>query len=442
MIARFGPWRLTVAIAAVMAVLMLVPGSRLGPSAVSADVASISAGANPVIDNQQVTITVSAQDDDGALQISTGDADDLLTVNSCTGAGPCGAATITGNGTSSVSINTDAASIDGNMTSETLTVSLTLRADCDNATETITVTASQPGGVSRSTTITCNPVSNTLRLTINKQANYTNASFPFVYSVSGGTCVATKGGSTVGTGSSDDFSLSDNQSAVLDCTAGSVVTVQEEVDSSIVDVSCSDSAGVTVGSRSVRVNASQSDGSVACTFHNTVVSTVPASIQLSAAQLTPNCGTSTTLSAYVIGANGAVVPNGTVVTFSASPGTLSATSAATVNGVATVTYTAPVNYANLVTIVASSGSATASGQIRVVCVGAVAPVAPTQAPSAPAPTATPRPATPPLVVAPPSAGDGGLLDGDSFSWTLFAGILFVAATAMGIGFITQWEKSE
>ncbi|MGE3983902.1 MAG: hypothetical protein AB7G38_07000, partial [Dehalococcoidia bacterium] len=436
MIARFGPRSLTVAIAAVMAVLMLVPGSRLGPSVVSADVSGISAGASTVTDNQQVSITVTAQDDDGALQISTNDSDDLLTVNSCSGAGSCGAGTITGNGTSSVSINTDAASIDGNVIADSFTVNLTLRADCDNVTETITVTASQPGGASRSTSITCNPVSTALRLSINKQANFTNASFPFVYSVNGGTCVATKGGSTVGSGSSDDFSLSDNQTAVLDCTAGSVVTVQEQVDSTVVDVSCSDAAGVTVGSRSVRVNASQSDGNVSCTFHNNVVSTVPASIQLSAAQLTPNCGTSTTLSAYVIGANGAVVPNGTVVTFSATPGTLNATSATTFNGVATVTYTAPANFANMVTIIASSGSATASGQIRVVCVGAVAPVAPTQAPSAPAPTATPRPATPPLVVAPPSAGDGGLLDGNSFSWALFAGILFVAAAAMGIGFIT------
>jgi hypothetical protein len=323
---------------------------------------------------------------------------------------------------------------------DSLSVSLTLRADCDNASETIVVTASQPGGQSRSVSIDCNPTNKALHLSINKQANFTSGSFPFDYSVSG-SCTLTQGGSVVNTGSSGSFSLADNQTAFFDCTAGSVVTVQEDVNSSTVDVDCSDSSGVEVGSRTVRVNANGSDGSVSCTFFNSgTASTVPASIQLSAAQLTPNCGTSTTLSAYVIGANGAVVPNGTVVTFSATPGTLSSTSATTLNGVASVVYTAPTNYTNLVTIVATAGSATASGQIRVVCVTTTAPVA-TQPP---APTATPRPATPPppLVVAPPSAGDGGLLNGSPFSWSLFAAILFVAATAMGISFITQKEKSE
>ena len=40
------------------------------------------------------------------------------------------------------------------------------------------------------------------------------------------------------------------------------------------------------------------------------------------------------------------------------------------------------------------------------------------------------------------AGDGGLLSDETFSWTLFAGILFFAAVAMGISFVTQREKSE
>jgi hypothetical protein len=46
------------------------------------------------------------------------------------------------------------------------------------------------------------------------------------------------------------------------------------------------------------------------------------------------------------------------------------------------------------------------------------------------------------VVAPPSAGDGGLLSDDTFSWSLFAGILLFAAVAMGISFVTQREERE
>jgi hypothetical protein len=408
---------------------------------VSADVSGISAGDTTANDNQQITISVTAQDDDGTLQISTND-DSTLTLNSCSGAGNCGASIVSGSGTSTVSIDTEtdtASGIDMDDQDDILNVSLTLRAHCDNGVETIVVTASQPGS-SRSVSISCGGNTGALHLSINKQANFSGGAFPFVYSVSGGSCTVTRGGSTVGTGGSGNFSLADDQTATFDCSAGSVVTVQEDVDSNLVDVDCSDSAGVEEGSRTVRVTANSSDGSVSCTFFNSGVSTVPASIQLSAAQLQPNCGTSTTLSAYVIGSGGVVVPNGTVVNFSATPGLLSSTNATTINGVASVTYTAPANFANLVTIIATSGSASASGQIRVVCAATTVPVAP----QAPAPTATPRPATPPppLLVAPPSAGDGGLLNGSPFSWSLFAAILFVAATAMGISFVTQRDKSE
>jgi hypothetical protein len=401
---------------------------------VSANAASISVSDDTVVDNQTVNVTVVATDDDGTLTISTSDADDILSSVSCSGAGSCTGA-VSGSGTSSVSINTDSPNIDADTNEDELTVSLSLKVDCDSASETIVVSASQ--GVTRTATLHCGTSQSDTNITIRKDADTSNASFRFVFEVSGGSCQVTKGGALVESGTSGDFFLSDSQSARFNCTSNAVVTITEDIDSSLVDVEgCSGEAGVSVGSRSVRVNTAQSDSSVTCTFDNDVVSK-PASIQLSATVLTPNCGTQSVVSAYVIDSDGSAADNGTVVTFAVSAGLLSSTTASTVNGVASVTYIAPANFANLVTITATTGSAAAQGQLRVVCVTGSTTTQPTPPPATP----TPRPAAPPVVVA-PSAGDGGVLHSDAFSWSLFAGILLAAAVSMGIAFVMQKDKGE
>lgn len=434
------PRTLLIAFVTGVVAFLLAPAAGLPLPAANAAVASITASTTSVIDNQNVTITVTASDDSGPLQVNSGDSGSIFTAVSCSGAGACGPAVVSGLNTSAITIDTDLdtpGGIDADNLAETLTVTLTLRVDCDFNGEVISVAAFQPGGSTRTVNLTCGSPATGTDITIRKNAGIPGASYRFVFSVTNGSCAIYKGGAAVAGGASGYFYLSHNQSVRVDCSNNAVVTITEDAPSSLVDVTgCSGEPGVTEGSRSVRINLAQTDGNVTCTFNNLFVAT-PASIQLSASNLTPNCGATTILSAYVIDNDGTIADNGTVVTFSVSAGTLSATQAATVNGVASVVYSAPANFANLVTISAVAGPAFAQGQIRVVCAvpTAVAPALPPALPAAP--TATPRPPQP---VTAPSAGDGGLLSTGAFNWPLFAAILLAATVSVGVAFVTQKDR--
>jgi hypothetical protein len=111
-----------------------------------------------------VTITVSAEDDDGALTIKSNLAGSSLTVTNCAGigsnqvAGKCdgsGMTSVSGQGSNSVAI--DSAALDTDASSEPLTVTLTLIASCSQPT-VVTVSADQPGNVGPDdVTINCTP---------------------------------------------------------------------------------------------------------------------------------------------------------------------------------------------------------------------------------------------------------------------------------------------
>jgi hypothetical protein len=132
---------------------------------------------------------------------------------------------------------------------------------------------------------------------------------------------------------------------------------------------------------------------------------VPSSLTITS---TPSvaCGQTAQVTIRVVGANGAVVPDGTQVSLTASTGTVNAATNTTTAGALTATYTAPANVpATSVTLRATAGSATNTAPIAITCTQtATAPV--TTAPPVTVPVAIPS--TIPII-APPNTGDGGLL---------------------------------
>jgi hypothetical protein len=113
--------------------------------------------------NQIVTITVSAEDDDGTLTIESDLDGSKLTVTNCTGigsmkSGECdgsGKDAVSGQGTDRVRVRTN--DLDTDDTAELLTVTLTLIANCDEEVK-VTVSGDQPGNVGPDdVTINCEP---------------------------------------------------------------------------------------------------------------------------------------------------------------------------------------------------------------------------------------------------------------------------------------------
>jgi hypothetical protein len=152
---------------ATLACLSLTCGAAafgLDGGRVLADVGGVFANVPTFQPGQPVTITVTAEDDDGALVIKSNLSGSTLTVTNCTGiganqvAGKCdgtGLTAVTGQGTTSISI--DSAALDNDATSEPLTVTLTLVASCTVSTS-VTVSADQPGNVGPDdVTINCAP---------------------------------------------------------------------------------------------------------------------------------------------------------------------------------------------------------------------------------------------------------------------------------------------
>jgi len=92
----------------------------------------------------------------------------------------------------------------------------------------------------------------------------------------------------------------------------------------------------------------------------------PTSVTLNPSNRAISCGTSTQVAVNVV-ANGAAAPNGTVVTLSANPGTVTPASIATTNGASSFTYTAPPGAQGISTITATALSVNGSVQISLFC---------------------------------------------------------------------------
>ena len=156
----------------VTALLALFAGSYAlgisGPQVARGDVGGVYANVPIFTPNQVVTITVTAEDDDGTLTIESSLGTSHLTVTNCTGIGndqidgQCdsgGMGSVEEHGGDRVRIDTN--SLDDDFGTELLTVTLTLTATCSQLT-TVTVSGDQPGNHGPdNVTINCAPATPT-----------------------------------------------------------------------------------------------------------------------------------------------------------------------------------------------------------------------------------------------------------------------------------------
>jgi hypothetical protein len=122
-----------------------------GPQTALGDVGGVYSSVPVFTPNQIVTITVTAEDDDGTLIIESSLDTSHLVVNGCKGIGnnqidgECdsdGIASVLDHGGDRVRIDTD--TLDSDDTTELLTVTLTLTATCTEVV-TVTISGDQPG---------------------------------------------------------------------------------------------------------------------------------------------------------------------------------------------------------------------------------------------------------------------------------------------------------
>jgi hypothetical protein len=146
----------------------LIFSGLVGLPAAQGDVGGVYSNVPVFLPDQVVTITVTAEDDDGTLLIESSLATSELNVVNCTGlgadqeAGECD-----GSGTASVSdqgsdlIRIDTNTLDEDDESELLTVTLTLIATCNKLTA-VTISGDQPGNFGPDdVTINCQPATPT-----------------------------------------------------------------------------------------------------------------------------------------------------------------------------------------------------------------------------------------------------------------------------------------
>lgn len=155
---------LALALPAVALLVFSATGGLSNQRAVEADVAGVTANAPTFGPGQPLTITVTAEDDDGNLEINSSLAGSSLTATNCVVlgggqvAGKCdgsGMANVTGQGTVHVTVSTD--SLDADAVDEQLTVTLTLTASCTQPT-IVTISGDQPGNAGNDlVTVNCVP---------------------------------------------------------------------------------------------------------------------------------------------------------------------------------------------------------------------------------------------------------------------------------------------
>ena len=160
--------RLLIAVAAILAVSSYLASGFGGLETARGDVGGVYSNVPVFMPNQVVTITVTAEDDDGTLNIESTLETSELNVVTCTGlgtdqeAGECdgsGTASVLDQGDDLVRIDTN--TLDEDDESELLTVTLTLIASCDELTA-VTISGDQPGNFGPDdVTINCEPATPT-----------------------------------------------------------------------------------------------------------------------------------------------------------------------------------------------------------------------------------------------------------------------------------------
>jgi hypothetical protein len=396
------PWKL-VPLAAMFALGLFMFAGGLGPPAAQANVDAVNApeGAS---DGDTVEITVEAEVDVGDLIIqATTDGSGTLVLDNVS-CDPSCSNDIDDEGTDTVTIDTGGVSGDAG---DALLVTLELEIECEPG-DIITITATDDDD-DESAEIECIEVN----VTITKVA-VDDPDEEFEFSV-------TAAGSADCEGS---FTLSDDQSELLQCEADVEYTVSEDLpDGFTVTIDCSDT-----GSPDIDINEEDAevvftlgeDETIECTFENEGGGGAPDTVTVSAAPNAVNCNSISFISIVVRDADGQGVEDGTPITVATNIGSLNQTSTQTTGGGggATVIFTAPANSGGTSTVTATSGGKSGNATIQVNCAAATA-VPPTVVPTAV-----------PGTVTPPSTGDAGLADSGSSRQTT-AGALLIAGSLLG-----------
>jgi hypothetical protein len=302
--------------------------------------------------------------------------------------------------------------------------SVILTLDCSEP-EAVTVMADD-GGVTGSETVYCVPDFSEPHVQVEKQSD-DNDDYTFDWDVIGaGSCVLFVEGSFVEFDDDGSFDLEDNDEAEFFCEDGVDLVVDERDDNDLVEIDCSDDDGVDIGGSAVEFDINDLDDTAFCTWFNdddfdfdfvpTVV-TGPAtsvSIVLGAAQI--NCGGSTLVQVIPRSASGGPAAAGSTVSLTSSLGGSFQPASSVTSGfpisLANFLYTAPDNASGTTTLTARVGNVQTTAAVQIVC--QVAPATSTAAP-----------------LAPPSAGDGGLLGASNAGYLPAA--LGIAAAAVVLG---------
>jgi hypothetical protein len=311
--------------------------------------------------------------------------------------------------------------------------------------EQITVTATESAGTAQTRTLQvfCVPDDNDPQVVVRKEAA-TGANFDFDWDASGGDCVVDAEGS-IDLDNNGSFDLDDNDRAEFWCESGVDLVVGEQDDAQFDSISgCTESSDgvddITGDSVSFDISELSAGETVTCTWNNGFGATATAiagpvtSVQVVASPIIA-CGGTTAVQVTLRNASGGPAPAGTSVTATSSAGG-TFQPASTLTGsfpfsFATFLYQAPANFSGVTTItVRTSNLVSGSVNVQVTCGATVVP------------TTTAGP------LKPPSAGDGGLLGGDSggsgfgpYLPSTLAAMVAAVAVALTLG-ARRWMTAE
>jgi hypothetical protein len=417
-------WRISGALA-ILALLAAFAAWPAGPSRVEADVDSVIPDALVVSEGGTVDIDIagSATTDGTVLQVDTsaGSLDEVACDDDADAT--CGA--FTGPG---ASVNW--AEVTGPYTA---TVQLTAPADCDPPVS-ITITATHDGDSTPVATILCVENVNDPDVVIEKQSD-TNDEFDFDWSASSGDCVVSADDGTLEFDDDGTFDLEDNDNASFWCEASVRLFITEDDDFDFIGIDDCDEGddGVDdISGSSVEFDISDIDpgDTVFCTWVNeedffftpTAVVGQAASVSIILGSGVVDCGRATLVQVIPRSSSGGPAAAGTTIILTSSLGgtfqpSSTLTSAFPIS-LGNFLFTAPDDVDGVTTITARAGNVQTTAAVQIVC--EVAPATSTAAP-----------------LAPPSAGDGGLLESSGTSYVPAALAIAAAAVVLGLTAATR-----
>jgi hypothetical protein len=368
-----------------VSIALVSGGEALRPA--QASINNVTASPGSVIFPGTSTITVSANESDVGGPITVAVAAGSLNFVSCQTTVPCSGVTVSGNGTSSVTLSnvTDGDAVPG----EPVTLTFTFSPPNVVTGTSVPYGACQGSGCSvpAAGAIVVFPGSASSATSVVLSASSTSITCGSSVTV---TASVTSNGVAVPDGTVVVFSANNGAAAVTALTSGGTASVL---------------VPTPVGFLGTLIVTASSGGASDTVFIsvNCAVAGPPAKIFLTITPQTISCGSTASVIARVTDIFGNLVANNTIVSFSSSLGSITPT-APTIGGNADAVLTSFPAQPGTATINVKAGDATAQGSVTVTCAAAPQPAAP---PPTAVPPAVPT-AAPSTAVRPPSTGDAGL----------------------------------